>query len=200
MEQRIVNKARELFFQHGIKSITMDDIAKQSGVSKKTIYQYFSDKNELVNSIINTLILEHGKALVDMKQHSENAMDEVLLQVKAIINLFVNIKPSVFFELEKYFPEVDCQVKGHTNIQVLDGIIENLQRGVNEGLYRPDLNIKIISQIRLNQLTGAFNGQSFKAYGFNIADILHQLTEIYLYGIATEKGRQLMNEQLKQHI
>lgn len=190
MEERILNKARELFFSYGIRSVTMDDIAKHMGVSKKTIYQYYTDKNQIVEKVISDLVAGHACKVESFSKEADNAVQEVLLQTQAIIEILQTVKPAVFFELQKYFPETGRLVEGHKSECVLKGIVKNLERGIAEELYRPGLEIETIAHIRLIQLNSVLNQQDFPADKFNIKSVLDHLTELYLYGITNIKGQQ----------
>lgn len=196
MEERILNKAQELFFSYGIKSVTMDDIARQMGISKKTIYQYHVDKNSIVEKVIDNLLEYHGNKLVSHHQEAENAIHEVALQFRDMIKLFQKMNAGVLFEVQKYFPKAWQSLNGHKYECVLQGIKNNLQKGIKEELYRPDLDIHLIAQIRLVQLSSVLNQQDFPPAEFNYRQVLAQITELYLYGISTAKGQKLISEYL----
>jgi len=198
MEQRIINKARELFFAFGIRSVTMDDIAREMGVSKKTIYQYYRDKNAIVEHVINSLVTEHGSKVDEFYRNAENAIHEVVLQTQTIGNIIQSIKPGVFFELQKYFPETWRLIEGHRSECILKGIENNLNRGIREGIYRSDLDIGVIAHIRLVQLNSVLNLQDFPADRFGYQTILNQLTELYLYGITSQAGQKELSNYIKQ--
>jgi AcrR family transcriptional regulator len=200
MEERILSKARELFFSYGIRSVTMDDIARQMGVSKKTIYQYYSDKNELVARVISDLVNCHHTKVEEYFQNSENAVQEVILQTAAIAEIIQAIKPGVFFELQKYFPETWRLIDGHRSDCVLQAILNNLRRGISEGVYREDLDIEVIAHIRLVQLNSVLNLQDFPPDRFSYQMILNQLTELYLYGIATHEGQKELSIHINRTI
>ena len=199
MEERILNKARELFFSFGIRSVTMDDIAKKMGVSKKTIYHFYADKNQIVEKVIQDLVACHEAKVESSVQQAENAVHEVVLQTQAIEDIYQSVRPGVFFEIQKNFPDTWNLVDGHKNECVLAGISKNLERGIREGLYRPELDIETIAHIRLVQINSVLNLQDFPADSFNYPAILNQLTELYLYGITTPKGQEQISKYLKQN-
>lgn len=196
MEERILNKAQDLFFSYGIRSVTMDDIARQMGISKKTIYQFYTDKNSIVEKVIGNLIEDHGNKVVSYHQEAENAIHEVALQMQDMAKLFQQMNAGVLFEVQKYFPKAWQTLNGHKYECVLLGIKNNLKKGIEEGLYRPDLNIKLVAQIRLVQLSSVLNQQDFPPLDFDYRSVLAQITELYLYGIATTKGHALIAEYL----
>ena len=198
MEERILNKARELFFSFGIRSVTMDDIAREMGVSKKTIYQFYADKSSLVTKVIGDLVSCHNTQVEAYFQNSENAVHEVVLQTGAIAEIIQSIKPGVFFELQKYFPDTWRLIDGHRSDCVLQGILKNLHRGIREGIYREDLDLEVIAHIRLVQLNSVLNLQDFPPDRFNYQMILNQLTELYLYGIASQAGQKEISNYIKR--
>lgn len=198
-EQRILDKARELFFFFGIKSVSMDDIAKHLGISKKTLYTHYKDKNEIVSIVMEGLLDKHGKEILTATSNAKNAIEEVFLQNKALINVFKNIKPNLFFEIDKYFPEISGQVNNHRFNCVLEGIKENLSRGLQEKLYRKDLDTDFTAQVRFNQLLNAFDPKSFSE-NLNFADTLNQLTIFYLNAITTPETQKTTSVYIKQHI
>lgn len=191
IEQRILDKARELFFFFGIKSVSMDDIAKHLGISKKTLYTHYKDKNEIVNIVMEELINKHGQEILNAISISENAIEEVFLQNKALINVFKDVKPNIFFEIDKYFPEISGQFSDHRYNCILEGIKENL--------YRQDLVVDFTAEIRLNQLLNAFDPKAFSDT-LNFSEALNQLTIFYLNAITIPDTQKLISTYFKQHI
>lgn len=192
MQERILEKARDLFFFFGIKSITMDDISKHLGISKKTLYTHYRDKGELVNLVMGNLLAQHVEEMCKIKAHAKNAVDEVIQHATILYTVFKDLKPSVFFEVEKYFPEVSEKFLGHRYNCVLALIKENLERGIGEKLYRPDLEIAFTAQLRLNQLISAFEEKTFESVTYSTASLLDKLTAFYLYAICTDEGKNLI--------
>ncbi|WP_161603032.1 TetR/AcrR family transcriptional regulator [Pedobacter arcticus] len=192
METRILEKARELFFFFGVKSITMDDLCKHLGISKKTLYTYYKDKNELVHLIMGDLLDQHVAEMAKLKDKATNAVDEVVLNAKALYSVFKDLKPNVIFEVEKYFPELAEQFLNHRHSCMLEVIKENLERGKTEGLYREDIETDFVAQVRLNQLVSAFDEKAYPLVAFNVQKIIYKLTSLYLNSICSIKGKQLI--------
>lgn len=192
MENRILDKARELFFFFGVRSITMDDISKHLGISKKTLYTYYKDKSELVHLVMGDLLSQHLKEMANLKESASNAVEEVMLNSKALYSVFKDLKPNVLFEVEKYFPELACQFFDHRHKAMLAMIKENLERGKTEGLYRDDIETDFVAQVRLNQLVSAFDEKAYPFVPFNIQKTICKLTSLYLNSICSIKGKQLI--------
>lgn len=189
---RILEKSSELFLQYGIRSVSMDDIAGALGMSKKTIYQYFADKDELVNEVIQVI-------MVDNEQHcshdcivAENAVDEMMKAMEMMEEMFRTMNPSVLFDLKKYHPKAFQVFEKHKNEYLFNVIRDNLERGVREELYRPDLNIDIIAHMRINTMMLAFDLSLFNKGGHSLITISRQILEHYLFGIVSLKGYNLV--------
>jgi TetR/AcrR family transcriptional regulator, cholesterol catabolism regulator len=129
VKERILLKATELYMCYGVKSVTMDDIALQTGVSKKTIYQFYADKDELVEAVFLSEI-NHSEACCDRdRAAAENAIDEVFKAMEMIEEMFRNMNPSLLYDIQKYHPRAFQHFEKHKNEYIQVMIRENLQRG-----------------------------------------------------------------------
>ncbi len=146
MKPQILEKATELFLQYGFKSVTMDDIAKSMGMSKKTIYKYFKDKDALVTASIDMIDENIFKGIVQVQKANFNAIQENFEIIEHINIVFKNIQESPAYQLQKYYPE-KYQKLISTNREVfIDSIVKNLEKGIKEGLYREEIDIEKISK------------------------------------------------------
>jgi len=192
MGELILSKAKELFFSYGLKSVSMDDLAKQAGISKKTIYQFYADKNELVNTIVDDLIECHSHLSVECRVNAKDAVDEVLQQSNKSFDTWAAVNQTFFFELEKSFPEAWQKLEQHKQKVFRPAIIKNLEKGISEKLYRDDLDLPFIADIRIHQLTSALQPNSLTDRRMNVSQMISELTIFYLHGITTEKGKKLL--------
>lgn len=176
----------------------MDDIAAQVGMSKKTLYQYYVDKEELVSAVFTASMDENkGKCLEDSSS-AENAIHELFLAFDRTQEMFANMNPSVLFDLEKYHPATFSKFKAFKN-DFLYGIIKaNIQRGIAEGLYREELDVDIVTRYRLHSIMLAFNPDVFPANRQQVVYIETQLLDLFLHGLATVKGGKLIEKYKKQ--
>lgn len=197
MGELILTKARELFFSYGLKSVSMDDLAKLSGVSKKTIYQLYADKAELVNQIVEDLIQCHQDQFLSCRATAKDAVEEVLMQSDEPFSIWASVNQSFFYELEKSFPDVWDKVEQHRLEVYLSGVTQNLKKGMEEGLYRDDLDVLFIANVRIHQLTTALQSNVFTNMKMNAFQAVTALTVFYLHGITTQEGKKLLNKYLK---
>ena len=197
-KERIIQEAKILFMRLGIRSVSMDDIASHLGMSKKTIYQLFADKDELVDNIIDADITQLESDCITYCQLSANAIDEIFRTMEMIGLQLRNMNPMVLFDLQKYHYRSYEKFMRHRNTFLLEIITKNLVKGVQEGLYRSDIKIEILARFRLESMMLAFNKETFPSDRFNMLEVTLEIIEHFLYGLATEKGYKLIIEYKKK--
>lgn len=193
----ILSKSLELFKRYGIRSVTMDEIAGQCGISKKTIYQEYADKDNLVKSAMATIIyhLQHG--CQTFAQKSQNAIEEMFLAMDMVQGIFEDVNPAMLYDVRKYHYNAYLQLEQHKK-EFMHGMIEdNLQRGIREGLYRSDIIVDIIAELHHSLISLLFEQDHFPTKAYSLTTIQKEIITHYLYGIATPKGARLI-EQYKQ--
>jgi TetR/AcrR family transcriptional regulator, cholesterol catabolism regulator len=198
MQERIKQKADELFRRYGIRSVTMDEIAAQLGISKKTIYQYYTDKDQLVDAVaIEEIRFSQNSCLQDMAE-SANAIEEIFRVMEFVETMFRNMNPSMLYDLEKYHPSGYKKFLEHKNKFLFEMIRKNLERGIKEELYRPEINVEMMTQYRLESMMLAFNPEIFPPTKFNMVELQQAIIEHFLYGLATLKGYKLILKYKQQ--
>ena len=193
MQDRILNKARELMFQTGVKHVTMDDLATQLGISKKTIYQFFKDKDDLVSSVVEFELANHALICNQSMQKADNAVHEIFLLMSVIQEMFNRMNPLALFEIEKYYPLAFEKIKNHKDDFIFSMISANLEKGIEEGLYRKDVDGTILSRYRLETSLIPFNIHVFHPSKFDMLKVNLQIIEHFVYGVATLEGHKLMD-------
>ncbi len=182
----------DLFMQYGIRSVSMDDIATQLGISKKTIYQYFADKNDLVMAVVDEDIKDLQDKCMDCGSSAVNAVDEIFLTMTMIQEFLRNMNPMVLYDLQKFHFEAYKKWVEHKNNFLLSSIDRNIRWGIEEGLYRPDLNITVLAKFRLESMLIPFNIEVYPPTKYNLVEVTLELLENFLFGLVTEKGYQLI--------
>jgi AcrR family transcriptional regulator len=197
---RIKQKAHDLVMQYGIRSVSMDDIAGALGMSKKTIYQYFSDKDELVEAVIADKLRQNQECCTQDKQRARNAVHEIFLAIEMMQEMFQEMNPAVMYDLEKFHPKAYRQFLDHKYQFLYQLLSDNIRWGMTDGLYRSDLNIDIIVKARLECMLLAFNQLLFPKSRYTLVEVETQLTEQFLYGLATLKGHKLISKHQQDRI
>lgn len=189
---RIKLKAHDLVMQYGIRSVSMDDIATALGMSKKTIYQYYADKDQLVEEIIKDRVEESRLCCIRDKAAAKDAVHEVFLAMEMMQEMFQEMNPSVVHDMEKFHPKAHEHFLKHKYDFLNKVLTENIERGIAEGLYRPDLKPDVIVKARLENMLLSFNQRVYPKNKYSIVDVEIQLTEHFLFGLSSQKGHKLI--------
>ena len=197
MKNNIKEKAKELFFHYGLKSVSMDDIAKKAGVSKRTIYEFFEDKNEVIDEIVHDLMRSYDNLFKISQSTAKDAIEEVIKQDDELLDIWTSIRPVFFYDLERTFPETSEQLEQFKLI-ILKGIILNLRRGKKEGNYREDVDIALVSDLRFHQLMNVMRPKLLTSHELNVAQLAREFTALYLHAITTEKAKKLLDKYLNK--
>lgn len=198
-KKELLRKIGELYQMYGIKSVTMDDVARQLGVSKKTIYQYFSDKEELVNNVVEFMMHERQVCFSEMFSDKHNAIEELLKVNEFIIKMRQKHNPSMFFDLQKYFPKIHEKFMRHNWEKMYDAVLTNIIKGKNEGLYRKEMNGEIIAKIHLSRIMSIFeNNKIFSIEELSSLEFMNEAFNYHLRGMANEKGIKVLEELLNK--
>lgn len=188
LKERIIHEARTLFLKLGIRSVSMDEIATQLGISKKTLYQHFQDKDELVDLVLEGQICNMQSETRQTVESASNAIEEIFNTMDMMVKHSRNMNPVVIFDLQKYHFSSFQKFHAYQNDFLLNIISNNLKKGVAEQLYRSDIKIDILSKFRLETLMMGFNMEAFPPEKFNVTEVSLVIIENFLYGLATEKG------------
>ena len=197
-QERIVNKAHELFMRYGIRSISMDEVANHLGMSKKTIYQFYTDKEALVEDVIDIEINSNQAECISHKEKSENAIHEVFMAVDMLLDLLTKMNPTVIFDLDKYHPKAFKKYNDYKNKFLYTIIKENLEWGKTEGLYREEIQSDILARFRLASMFLLFNPELFPLGKHGLAVVITEMTDNFLYGLASLKGQKLIQKYKHQ--
>jgi len=195
-EEQIIVKASEIFLTHGIKSLTMSDMATRLGISKKTLYNFVSDKNDLVKKCIQYHIDANECEMKQACEISHNAVEELINFSKIAGSKMKLIHPSIFYDLQKYHPEAWEIIRNFEDLAILELTIHNLQKGIDQGLYRKELNINIIANLYVSVVQSIFNNTAEIQEKTSITEYYFEIFNYHIRGIANEKGIQLINQYL----
>ena len=198
LRERILLKAHDLFHKYGIRSVTMDEIASQLGMSKKTIYQSFADKDELVDATLQQHIDSNKCRCEEDKLKAENAVHEIFLTIDMLEELLADMSPSIFYDLEKFHPKTFAKVTHHRNQYLYKVVKSNLEWGISEDLYRSEIDVEIVTKIRVETMFLPFNQILFPQNKYSLVQVEKETMELFLYGVATTKAHKMINKYKEQ--
>ncbi|WP_075351991.1 TetR/AcrR family transcriptional regulator [Algoriphagus marinus] len=195
MRERILELAGEQFTRFGVRTVTMEDIARLAGISKKTIYQEFKDKKDLVKEAFK-LILEKDKEHLQFIVDSEDRVIEHLVKSSQTMReRLEHMNPIAILEVQKYFPEAWAEFESFKNDFVLKDLFNVIERGKSLGYFRPEIDSMILAQLRVNQVSSVFESGMQGRTGLEVLNMQLELMDHFLHGIFTEKGRLAYNQK-----
>lgn len=195
-EQFILSEAAKVFMRLGIRSVNMDDIAQHLRISKKTLYQYVKDKNELVLRIVKQLSQHHNTCMMDICSAGHNAIDESFEITRWVAAQVGHVHPSVHFDLQKYHPDAWDLLQSTERADIYRCIADNLNKGIEDGLYRNDLSVDVIARIYISRFDVTFDGELFPAEQYRFEDVIWELFRYHIRGIASDKGLKYLTKKV----
>ncbi|WP_456376958.1 TetR/AcrR family transcriptional regulator [Lutibacter sp.] len=199
MKQKILQKAGEAFLKYGFKSITMDDIANELGISKKTIYKFFKNKQALVDEAVSLVHDTMHQEIYCICDKGYNAIEENFEIKNMFKNMFKNSDDSPMFQLEKYYPKTYNKIIGNEFNMFKDCILTNLEKGVKDGLYRETMDKNLITKFYFS-LVMSIHSSNLHTYNKNTLNKLEtSVLEYHTRAIATLKGLKILEEQLEKN-
>ncbi len=196
--ENILQKSRELYLKYGIKSITMDDIARELGISKKTLYQYITDKDDLISKFIDNEIKLRKEGIYSCFKEGFNAIEE-LFEISVFMNkLMKEQNPTTEYDLKKYYPAYYQKIVKTRREGIYSYILLNLKNGKKEGLYRKDLDEEIIAKLYISRSETLYNNDFYTVEEYTSKKLFTELLTYHIRGIATQKGIGILEKRLKQ--
>ncbi len=193
MKEKIIEKATEMFLSIGFKSVTMDDISNEMGISKKTVYQFFKNKADLVEHCCTHILNIISKDIEEVESWNLNPIEEMYEARKIILRRLKNEKTSPVYQLEKYYPKIFLSLRKE-RFNMMDGcLINNLKKGMEQGYYRQGLDIDVISRIYHNGVTGLKEKDLFDSPTYPVPYLMNIFLEYHIRAIATPKGVDTLN-------
>ena len=192
----IIERAGQVFMKLGIRSVTMKDVADQLGISKKTLYNHFKDKDELIRKIIKAKIELDIAVFKTASTKSPNAIEELHMHSKYVIETFKAINASVFHDLKKSYPEAWQDIYKHKWDFVYHTILRNITRGITEGLYRGDIHKEIYAKMYVSNIETVIEGEIFPWPEFKYEVVFMETFRLHIRGLANEKGLNYFQEKI----
>jgi len=195
---QLIRTSHDMFMRLGIKSVSMDDISREMGVSKKTIYLEVSNKEELIKLIMEEDYCEDMKTLAQNREEAIDAIDEFLRNSRYFIRQMRTMSPATLRDLQKYYPVIWKGLVQNHHLEFSKSLTVNLERGLEEGIYREDLDPVIIARFYSSMMMSVIDTSVFPAQERSISDIISQLSRYHFHGIVNQFGRDRLDKYLNK--
>ncbi len=192
----ILKQVSELYLKYGIKSVTMDDVARELGISKKTLYEFFKDKNDLVKCFIEFHMHKIRVVFEGEKDDGQNAIDHLLNISKIITTFLTDFNQGVHYDLQKYYPIIFKSLFDYKRIYMFNSVKDNVIRGMKEGLYRAELKPELIAQIYVSRVEASLDADFLKDRDYTSTELFTEMFTYHIRGIASKKGIEYFEKQI----
>jgi TetR/AcrR family transcriptional regulator, cholesterol catabolism regulator len=194
-QEKIINAAIEAFQVYGIKSVTMDSIAQAAGVSKRTVYELFADKDALAVATIKQMIIENNKQIIELIGNTENVIEALFLAMESESKRRSSISPAFQTDMMKYHSEVTAEfLADRDKMCEFSAGFTFLQKGIEQGVIRKDLKLEIVDTFLHDMIGVVHQSQRLKLLNPVKEDIINNIFLPYFRGICTRKGLSLMDK------
>ena len=187
-KKKVLQAADELFMRYGIRSVSMDDISHHVGISKKTVYSAYADKDELVKAVY---MLHHGtwqSEIAAITSGASDAIEELLMLSEHLRSKMGTMNPNVMYDLKKFHRGVWDEWTEYNNKVVRGMVCDTLTRGIREGSFRPEIDVQVLATLRMQQVELGFNEQLFPPREFRPDSVQVQLFDHFIFGLLTPEG------------
>ena len=196
--QDILEKVSMLYRKYGIKSITMDDVAEELGISKKTLYHYVSDKKDLVQKVVEHVRHCNFVSMVNKPVNGRNAIED-LIEVSLHLNkVMKDHSPSYDYDLKKYYPDIFRDLMMARRKLMYESMLANIRKGKKEGLYRKELDEEIIAKLHLLRIENLQESGIFREVEMRSPKFFQEIFVYHIHGLATDKGLRVLNENMQK--
>ena len=188
MKSRILHKGAELFFRYGVKTVTMDTIATDLGISKKTIYQHFPDKDSIVFEVVKTFTEQDLEKWAELDRLYPNVIEKIFMSFEMMKDMLVQMNPRLLFEIQKYFPSAYQLFVEHGEKCIHKNLIADFKKGAQFGYFRNDIDFELLARLRMAEVDLAFNPDFYPNNKLSLYETQLTLMDIFMRGILTEEG------------
>jgi AcrR family transcriptional regulator len=197
VRDRIIEEATKQFFQFGIRNVTMDEMAVTLGISKRTVYEIFKDKSELVQTCIGKLTEYQDKNIVKVVSESSNVIEAIFVFMREGIKAMNSINPVFFKDFEKLYPALWRKLEKEALAKRLELSVKLLTAGVDQGLFRKDMNTEIVSKLFHTQINLLADDTIFPRDKYNHAEVFQNMIINFTRGISTQRGIEIIDKMLE---
>ena len=194
----ILKDVGKLYLKFGIRSVTMDEVAREFGISKKTLYQFFTDKEDLVSQVIDYYL---KNPIFDFsKSEKGNAIDRHFELRQPIINVLKYFNNNIEFDLKKIYPDLYNRVHRFKRDRIYTSTIINITEGIEQGLFRKDLDVELIAKLQVGRMLFTLNpdNEIFMESEIASIELYDKVIEYHMHAICTEKGIKYYKKQLNR--
>jgi AcrR family transcriptional regulator len=197
--QRIIEEAAVMFRTYGIRAVTMDMLATQMGISKRTIYEVFSDKDELLSGVLKWMTIRQKEVIERALNESENVIEAVYSILDSMMEHFKSMSPAFHMDMKRHHQDLMKKLEDIDQLPYVKNNEAIIERGIKEGIFRKDIDVKIINKCMFEVAKMSNDREIFPPDHFSDSEVIKNVYINYLRGICTQKGLDLINYHEKKN-
>ncbi len=194
----ILQGAAGMFLRYGIKSVTMDDISRELGISKKTLYQHVENKADLIEQTMQTHIDDEKNMIAQIRETADDAIHEIVILARHITQVLREMPAGLTYDLQKYYRKCWEIMDAYNRTHVYGVIKDNIERGIDQGVYREDVNPDIVAKLYVGKTSIITDEDIFPLRNYKKDTLFKQYISYHLHGIASTKGLKLLSKHMKE--
>jgi AcrR family transcriptional regulator len=192
-KQRIIEEAAVLFRTYGIRAVTMDMLANQMGISKRTIYEVFKDKDEVLKGVLIWMAVRQRELMTKIFSETGNVIEAIFKMMDLMNDHFQNMSPAFQMDMKRYHNEMFKKLGNKDELPYYRNNAEIIKKGINEGVFREDIDVEIINKCLIEVERVSNDKSVFPSDDFMNKDVIRTFYLNFLRGISTQKGLDLIN-------
>lgn len=192
----ILRECSHLFIKYGLRSLSMDDICREIGISKKTLYQYVENKTDLIAQTLGFVVNDAVTAVENTSREGGNAIDQLLNVSRKVCSEMQHFNPSITFDMQKYYPELYRKFNHDKKDLIFKQIVINMNQGISEGLYRDDLPVELVARLYVQKLEYINDPDFLNSEDFSFSNMFQVMFDNHIRGISNNRGLEYYEKQL----
>lgn len=192
----IVLNIRNLFMRYGVRSVTMDDISRELGISKKTLYKYISNKEELIKMTVQSFVEMEKSIITEVVNEYPDALEQMLKLELKIESTLGNLKPTVLYDLQKYYRKSWLIIKDDYLKYIEATIKRNLKKGIAQGCYRDNINVDLLSKLYVSSSYAMIDDKHLFFEKYSKDKLFREFFYHHLYGVVSQTGRKKLDKKM----
>lgn len=193
--EKILVKAEELFFTYGVKNTTMDDLSRSLGASKKTLYQFVTDKADLVNRTMENHLKVEQAQMANIVSQAPNAIEELLSIARHVTGHMKGINPAIVSDMQRFYPAAWQLFTDYKMTFIYNIMLNNMNRGIAEGMYRKDLNPDILAKIYIARMDLIIDQKLFPFAKYDFVSVYRETLNYHIQGISSSEGQAYLEKK-----
>ena len=194
LKTSILQRAMDMFQRYGLRAMTMDDVCRELSMSKKTLYQYFSNKADLVDQAVRHVFSMHQRSMDQIGAEHENAIDRMINRYSFLMRMMESHGPNMMFPLKKYYPKTYEWLFAQRQQTMMNALVQTLRDGQAQRLFREDLNPELVARIHLTTMVGLADADLNSETLSQRRALIWTAISLFIRSISTAQGLQYFNE------